>query len=147
MARRICSARDEGNKQVQAGTGMWILIDSEELRTQGMPSPNKSSPTPERHLVFSQCSGCLPHRHSVTQMHQVWPQRTAQGGAARPLGDTFDLGNTVSLPDLRTCCNCLALCVLALLETPLKLVPPPGFLLQPHPGPCEDLRCHPTKHG
>ena len=41
MARRICRARDEGNKQVQAGTGMWILIDSEELRTQGMPSPNK----------------------------------------------------------------------------------------------------------
>ena len=41
MARRICRARDEGNKQVQAGTGMPILIDSEELRTQRMPSPNK----------------------------------------------------------------------------------------------------------
>jgi hypothetical protein len=41
MARRICRARDEGNKQVQAGTGMPIVIDSEELRTQRMPSPNK----------------------------------------------------------------------------------------------------------
>jgi hypothetical protein len=26
-----CRARDEGNKQVQAGTAMQILIDSEEL--------------------------------------------------------------------------------------------------------------------
>jgi hypothetical protein len=86
MARRICRARDEGNKQVQTGTGMPMLIDSEELRTQRMPSPNKLhhfrrprrdtvsfrnavvtpseveqvppfSQTAERHRVFSHCSG------------------------------------------------------------------------------------------
>jgi hypothetical protein len=67
---------------------------------------------------------------SVTQMQQVWHHHTAQRGA-RPLGDTVELGkDTVSLHDLRTCCNWLALYVLALLlETPLKLVPPPGFFL------------------
>jgi hypothetical protein len=66
---------------------------------------------------------------SVTQMQQVWQQRTAQRGA-RPLGDTFELGkDTVSLHDLRTCCNWLALYVLALLlETPLKLVSASWFL-------------------
>jgi hypothetical protein len=58
MALRICMARDEGNKQVQAGTGMPKLINSEELRRQRMPSPSKFHHVPrtsERHRVFSQC--------------------------------------------------------------------------------------------
>ena len=41
MGQSICRAKDEGNKQVQVGSGMRLLIDSEELRTQRMPSPNK----------------------------------------------------------------------------------------------------------
>jgi hypothetical protein len=41
MAQSICRERDAGNKQVQAGTGMPKLTESEELRTQRMPSPNK----------------------------------------------------------------------------------------------------------
>jgi hypothetical protein len=133
MARRICRTRDERNKQVQAGTGMRILIDSEELRTQRMPSPNTL-----HHFRLSPCLFAMQWLSSsppsVTQMQHVEHHRTAQRGA-RPLGDTFELGkDTVSLHDLRPCCNWLALYVLALLlDTPLKLVPPPdsycNFLL------------------
>jgi hypothetical protein len=50
---------------------------------------------------------------------------------ARPLGETIELGkDTVSLHDLRTCCNWLALRPCLFLKPPLELVPPPGFLLQ-----------------
>jgi hypothetical protein len=129
MARAIRWAREEGNKQVQARTGIPILIDSEELRT---PSPNKLHFRRRwRDTVSFRNAMAVSSPPSITQMQQVWHHRTAQRGA-RPLGETFELGkDTVSLHDLRTCCNWLALYVLGLLlETPLKLVPPPGFLLQ-----------------
>jgi hypothetical protein len=118
------------NKQVQAETGMRILIDSEELKTQRMPSPNKLHHfrRPRRDTVSFRNAVAV---FLTALMQQVWHHRTAQRGA-RPLGDTFELGkDTVSLHDLRTCCNWLALYVIALLlETPLKLVPPSGFFLQ-----------------
>jgi hypothetical protein len=128
MARRLCRARDEATRRCKQEPGMRILINSE-LRTQRMPSRTSSTifADPGETPCLFAMQRLFSSPPSVTQMQRVWDQRTTQKGA--PL--TFELGeDTVSLHDLRTCCNWLALYVLALLETPLKLVPPLGFLLQ-----------------
>jgi hypothetical protein len=58
-SRRIFRPWDEGNKQVQAGTGMPILIDSEELRSQKMVRTIKFHHfrQPRRDIVSFHCSG------------------------------------------------------------------------------------------
>jgi hypothetical protein len=80
--------------------GLSLMERTRIVEQKGCQNAPPSSPTPERHRVFSQWSGSSPS--SVTQMQQVWHQRTAQRGA-HPQGDTAELGkDTVSLHDLRT---------------------------------------------